>query len=387
MKLQARAKVHGVSEPCLLKLRTGAPQAANPEAVLWSGMTLPPDTVPGTIVAPMIRSIRRGPQAVVYDVPDLHYLSDGDVIAVRPDGFVRVLYRRSSPHNSIFVTDQCNSYCVMCSQPPKAIDDRRRVGEILQLIDLMDPSTAELGMTGGEPTLFGEDFLRIIRRVNDHLPATSLHVLTNGRLFFYRSFARAVADIAHPDLMLGIPLYSSLDWEHDFIVQARGAYDETLAGMRNLDLNGVRIEIRFVLHGLTYRHLPRLAAFVARNLPFVAQVAIMGLEPIGFAQANASVLAVDDGLAHDALSLAVETLALAGIPVALYNQQLCHLDRALWPFAVRAISDWKNDYAPECDACAVKDRCGGFFSWTPAQERFPRPFAADSYCGAASFRE
>ena len=378
MKLQARARLYGISEPCLLKLGTNASPATSSDAYLWNGETLPADTVPGTIVAPMVRSIRPGQTAFVYDIPDLDYLADGDVIAIRENGNVRVLYRRSSPHNSIFVTDQCNSYCVMCSQPPKLVDDRGRVREILQLIDLMDPSTPELGMTGGEPTLFGEDFLHIIRRVKDHMPTTSLHVLTNGRLFFYRSFARAIAGVAHPDLMLGIPLYSSIDWEHDFVVQARGAYDETLAGIRNLDRNGVRIEIRFVLHGLTYRYLPRLASFVVRNLPFVAQVAIMGLEPIGFAQANASSLAVDDQAARDVTSQAVETLALAGIPIALYNQQLCHLDRALWPFAVRAISDWKNDFAPECDACAVKERCGGFFSWTPPPERRPRPFATGS---------
>jgi hypothetical protein len=45
----------------------------------------------------------------------------------------------------------------------------------------------------------------------------------------------------------------------------------------------------------------------------------------------------------------------------IYNHQLCLIDRELWPFTVRSISDWKNEYHPECDACSVRERCGGFF--------------------------
>ena len=36
--------------------------------------------------------------------------------------------------------------------------------------------------------------------------------------------------------------------------------------------------------------LTQLAAYIARNLPFVQQVALMGLEPIGFAQHNLQAL-------------------------------------------------------------------------------------------------
>src|SRR4051812_46845481 len=39
----------------------------------------------------------------------LSYLSEGDVVALNPDGLVRVLFRRSSAHNFIFATNNCNS--------------------------------------------------------------------------------------------------------------------------------------------------------------------------------------------------------------------------------------------------------------------------------------
>src|ERR1043166_2605634 len=235
MKLSALATIANVNGPELRRLTTRPELAMSPDHVfLCRDETLPP--VEGSVLAPRIRSLDVGRHGIqIVGVPELAYLDDGDVVAVHPTGSVRVLYRRASPHNSIFVTDQCNSYCLMCSQPPKPVDDGGRVVEILRLIDLIDPSTVALGVTGGEPTLFGKDFLRIVQRAKLRLPNTALHVLTNGRLFFYRSLAGELGEIGHPDLMLGIPLYSSLDWQHDHIVQARGAFEETLTGIRNLD--------------------------------------------------------------------------------------------------------------------------------------------------------
>lgn len=47
-----------------------------------------------------------------------------------------------------------------------------------------------------------------------------------------------------------------------------------------------------------------------------------------------------------------------------YSHQLCVLNLSLWTFARQSISDWKNEYLPLCDNCAVPDRCGGFFAST-----------------------
>jgi hypothetical protein len=49
----------------------------------------------------------------------LSYIGDGDIVVIRPQtGFLRVLYRKASTHNSLLVKRACNNYCVMCSQPP-----------------------------------------------------------------------------------------------------------------------------------------------------------------------------------------------------------------------------------------------------------------------------
>src|ERR1700730_16311085 len=53
------------------------------------------------------------------------YLGDGDVLGFdHSSRKFRTLFRRNSAHNSFLVTERCNNYCLMCSQPPKDVDDR-----------------------------------------------------------------------------------------------------------------------------------------------------------------------------------------------------------------------------------------------------------------------
>jgi hypothetical protein len=81
-----------------------------------------------------------GPPSVspnIWPIPEsLHYLSDGDIIRVSPrSGELWVMYRRGSASNSMLLTEQCNSYCIMCSQPPKAGDDSHLVRAYLDGVD------------------------------------------------------------------------------------------------------------------------------------------------------------------------------------------------------------------------------------------------------------
>jgi His-Xaa-Ser system radical SAM maturase HxsC len=293
----------------------------------------------------------------------LAYLADGDVIRVSPSrGALAVLYRKASPSNSLLVTERCNHLCLMCSQPPKEADDSYLVDELLRAVPLFDSATREVGLTGGEPTLLGPRLLELIGTLRSYLPRTAVHLLSNGRRFADDEFTAALAAIRHPDLMIGIPLYADVSEVHDYVVQANGAFDETIRGILALKRAGIRVEIRFVIHRDTYQRLPQFAEFMARNLVFVDHVALMGLEPIGFAKANASRIWIDPVEYQSELGKAANTLAHAGMNVSIYNHQLCVLDRRLWPFARQSISDWKNEYLPPCADCSVRQQCGGFFS-------------------------
>lgn len=291
------------------------------------------------------------------------YLGDGDIIRVEPnEKSISTLYRRNSPHNTFLATERCNHYCLMCSQPPRDVDDGWLVEEIIEAMTLIDPAAKQIGITGGEPTLLGDGLIRILETAKSYLPQTSIHILSNGRKFAEWDFAAKYAGVGHPDLMVGIPVYSDLSTVHDYVVQADGAFDGTVRGILNLKKLGQKIELRVVIHKQTFQRLSQLAEFIARNLTFVDQVALMGLEITGFTKANLDILWIDPVEYQRELYDAATLLADHGMNVLIFNHQLCVLDRRLWPFAVKSISDWKNEYMPECAGCTEMENCGGFFS-------------------------
>jgi len=301
----------------------------------------------------------------VHSVRDTDHLRNGDIIGVEPiNGFIRTLYRPDSDDNVIFTTERCNSNCLMCSQPPQDRDDVEALTtRNLELIRILAEPPARLVITGGEPTLLGDRLLAIITALKSKFPETHLHMLTNGRIFAWTGFTSRLAELEHPHLMLGIPLYSDDAATHDYVVQAKDAFEQTVLGLHQLARYGVRIEIRVVLHGVTIPRLLQLAEYIYRNLTFVEHIALMGLENIGYATRNMQQLWIDPYDYQNELEAAVEYLSVRGMAVSIYNHQLCVLRKSLWKFARKSISDWKNIYLPECDDCVLREQCGGFFQW------------------------
>lgn len=294
---------------------------------------------------------------------EFDYLGTNDIVRISDDfTHISVMYRASSKHNSFLVTEQCNHYCLMCSQPPKKIDDSYLLDDIEKAIPLVPKDTLEIGYTGGEPTLYGDRFLKILQLTKNYLPNTSIHILSNGRYFSNFNFTKKYALIDHPDMMVGIPIYSDDPMLHDYIVQAEGAFDETILGILNLKRLKQKVEVRVVLHKQSVPRLVELCQFITRNLLFVDHVALMGLEMMGFARANIDDLWIDQSDYKDKLSEAVGILSKSRMNVSVYNHQLCLINEDIMPFYRKSISEWKNEYADECLSCTRKSDCGGFFS-------------------------
>ena len=309
----------------------------------------------------------------VFSTTEINHLRTNDIVAMEPNsGFVRTLYRPDSNHNVIFATQRCNSNCLMCSQPPKDRDDSEAsLRRNLEMIRLIEEPPTRLVITGGEPTLLGDKLFTIIGAVRDKFPETYLHMLTNGRIFAWPQFTARLASLRHPNFVLGIPLYSDDPTVHDYVVQAKDAFDQTVLGLHQLARYGMRVEIRVVLHALSIPRLTKLAEYIYRNLTFAEHIALMGMEHIGYAPRNMSTLWIDPHDYQDQLEDAVEILSTRGMNVSIYNHQLCVLRESLWRFARKSISDWKNVYIEECNSCSVRNNCGGFFQWpTKLQSRY-----------------
>lgn len=360
LALHTHARVEGAAEVGLYKVLTveEAARGAHParDVLLWNA------AAPG-YAGGVFAGEGEGEGLTIARPRDPAVIQPGDVVRVRPGStLVSVLYRRGSAANTLFATERCNSRCLMCSQPPRTEDDGWRVAELLRLVDLIDPDEAQLGISGGEPTLLGDDLGRLIDACARRLRDTHLHILSNGRIFCDPAVAASLGDRGHPSVTWGVPLYADHAELHDEVVDAHGAFEETIQGLYELGRLGARIEIRVVLHALTVDRLPQLASYIYRRLPFVEHVALMGLEPMGYAKTNRERLWIDPADYLEPLAAAVFFLAHRGLPVSIYNLPLCVLPEPLWPYARQSISDWKNTFAPECAGCDLVASCSGFFA-------------------------
>lgn len=297
--------------------------------------------------------------AVTLDAERLVDFHDGDVVLINPSGEIIFLYEKTSLHNAILATERCNHRCIMCPQPPIA-QEKDKTDFNIELISLFDKSTKEVGITGGEPTLIGDNLFKIIKHIQKVLPDAAISLLSNGVKFADKSFALKLAQCRHRDLQIDIPLFSDIAEEHNAVVGAKTFY-KTVQGLYNLALFRQKIGLRVVVHKKTYKRLPQFADYIYHNFPFVSQVAFIQMETTGLAKENIADLWIDPYDYNEELRQAVLLLADRGMNPYIYNAQLCVLPADVRKYAIQSISDWKDIYLPECENCSLKGHCGGFF--------------------------
>lgn len=297
-------------------------------------------------------------------IPKHQVLESNDVVAV--DQYKKnlsILLRASDTHHTLFLTNRCNNYCIMCSQPPTKHDDSWLVQQALEIIDHLNYEPINIGLTGGEPLLLNEQLRLIIDKIHNKFPSTEIDVLTNGRLFSNSEIAQSVLSNLEKKVNWLVPLYGHADLLHDFVVQQHSAFEETLEGLYTLQHYLQPIQLRVVLVKPVLENLIDLCTYIRANLPFVKEVALIGCEPIGFALANQEISQVDIKDWWDQLSAAVDILLSTKTRLILMNIPLCCLPQSLWQYAAKSISDWKNTYDKVCDHCEIKSDCCGLFSW------------------------
>ena len=292
-------------------------------------------------------------------VENVGTFQEGDVVVINKQGEIIFVYEILSNHNAIMATEHCNHRCIMCPQPP-ILQEKDKTPFNLKLISLFDKKTQEIGITGGEPTLIGDNLFTLVNYIKKELPHTAISILSNGVKFADKEYAMKLAKCRHQDLQIDIPLFSDIAYEHNRIVGAKTFY-KTVQGLYNLALFRQRIGLRIVVHKQTYKRLPQFADFIYHNFPFVAQVAFMQMETTGLAKENFDDLWIDPYDYNDELREAVLLLADRGMKPYIYNAQLCVLPEDIRCYAQQSISDWKDIYISECEGCILKGQCAGYF--------------------------
>lgn len=295
---------------------------------------------------------------------------DGDVLLCVPSRKVaHRLFRRASRHNTLLLTERCDQLCLMCSQPPKRSEDDWRFPFYEQALLLSEPGTI-VGISGGEPTLYLDMLIEMLGRTAEKRPDLRYHILTNGQHFAAGDEQRLRELHKIVGITWGVPLYSQRSATHDEIVGKPGAFEKLLDNLFLLGSTRAAIELRTVITSLNALDLPHLANFIGRHLPFVADWAIMGMEPIGYARAHWERLFFDHSICPQPLLSAIEIADLKGVPCHLYNVPRCTVPKRYRAHCVDSISDWKKKFVSECSGCAERASCSGFFEWYNERSRW-----------------
>ncbi len=277
-----------------------------------------------------------------------------------------VYYDACAVDNALFITNRCNSNCVMCpvSSTTRKNSTVEPVENLLKIASQIPTDAEHLTITGGEPFLLKKDIFRLFSYLKEHLNRTEYLLLTNGRVLADPEYFEHFRETFPENGIVGIPIHGYDAVTHDGITRAKGSFQQTMTGLKRLMGTKIRIELRIVVSRLNLDFIQRMAEMIAKELPGVYTVKFIGLEMLGNARLNRELVWVDYKTSFRAVQESIRYLVLHGINVGIYNYPLCCVDRSFWPLCERSITDYKVRYLPECDACRKKDACGGMFQGT-----------------------
>jgi His-Xaa-Ser system radical SAM maturase HxsC len=290
------------------------------------------------------------------------FLREGDIVKIEPEGRITLLWETAARSNALFLTDHCNSRCIMCPQRPEEHPCHHDQAAKKTISLLKSDTPPAFAITGGEPTVALDGLIGVLDICRKRFPEASVQLLTNGRRFSDFQVVTKVVEHSPRRLLFCIPLFADNDVEHDFITGAIGSFKETITGIHHLVRYRRPVEIRVVIVRQNSERLRDLAHFLFWNFPFAVHIAFMAMETSGVAGNNLERIWIEPVDYMEELRQAVIYLHQRMMNVSLYNLPFCLIPERIRAFARDSISDWKKTYASECKGCAEIASCGGLFA-------------------------
>lgn len=155
----------------------------------------------------------------------------------------------------------CNNNCRFCH----LTDDEKKLGDrgteeikrdLFFYINKKGVYTVALG--GGEPTI-RSDIIDLIRHAS-YLGYRRIIIMTNGRMFYYMDFCTRVVDSGANRFVFSLAGHTP--GIHDYLVMAKGAFNQAISGIHNLKELNQEIIVNSVITKQNYKFLPRFVNFL-----------------------------------------------------------------------------------------------------------------------------
>lgn len=272
-------------------------------------------------------------------------------IYIIKNGKKHLFFRIENREVTFFVTSKCNQRCVMCPQLLN-IDSTDNDLILTRIVENLDYGSLDsICFTGGEPLLKESFIEQIVTTAPKNILIT---ILTNGTIIPSKKILKSKR------VKLCIPLYAPNDKIHNYMTGSSSFY-KVVENLMKISQYETLIELRFVITKINVAIIPEYARFVWRNLPFVQDVAFMGIELTAEAKKNKDELWCNPKEYITELQKAIDYLDSFGVTTWIYNLPYCLFDERYRKYLVKSISSWKIKYLKKCDSCELKSDCGGMF--------------------------
>lgn len=269
---------------------------------------------------------------------------------------------------SLSVTNKCNNNCVMCTNPDpdKWVQDPGLESMIMRVKKFFAGENTFLeeygdtfALTGGEPTIFA-DLVKLMLEINRIKPQVRIQCLTNGRMFAYEKYAKSILSLPL-NLELIVPIHGTNEKKHDAITRVPGSFLQTLKGLNNIfrfKKDDHKVELRWVIHRLNYKEIPRMVPFAKERFPKVDRVVFIFFEIEGQAEANIKNLRINY---YDLSSCMRQLKKMWPFPVEVrfYHFPLCVIDSQFFPLTWRTLPQGEVVFLKKCNKCYLKEFCLG----------------------------
>lgn len=256
------------------------------------------------------------------------------------------------------LTFKCNNNCISCildTRQTKNLGDPP-ISQIENVIDNV-PKKEILSFTGGEPTLRAE-LLEMLKYARKKHPKKFIFVVSNGRRFADIGFVKKLSEQNLEPIRFGIAIYSHRPEVHDAITQAKGSFQETVQGIKNLLSSGFKVELRILVERPNYRELPETAKYIVKNFSGLERVVFINLKYTGNAFINRRIVFVRYSTAVPFVQRAADILIDSGLEVKLFHFPLCIIAKKYWPLAEGTTKqEIELTLLKKCMPCKVKERC------------------------------
>ena len=274
------------------------------------------------------------------------------------------------------LTMACNERCPFCNVP---VEDYTKptpaFSSVLSEVDAFIASGEQtLTVSGGEPTLYRDRLLGIVRRARAG-GVTFVEIQTNAVLIT-DDYAQELAEAGATSAF--VSLLADDATNHDFLAGLEGAFEKCLAGIDALLAARISVTLNPVIAHQTQARVSQFVDFVAARLPGVRSISLSAVQPHGRAGKNLELLPdyavlgpevrrARQRARHHGLAL---LNPYCGLPLCVGWDDDASTSveateaSALWdaaaPASARGIDNRGNkQHGAPCRGCALRTRCGG----------------------------